>query len=94
MIIPSSAKIGGIVYKVVISETWPGRVKGEHDGECFYDQENGNTICIGAELSQEAQEITFIHEALHAMNATMDHEFLDSLAEQLYQFLSDNRLIS
>ena len=93
MVIPKQAKIGGIVYKVVIAEEWPGRVVGEHDGECFYDQTHGNTIYIGAELSQEAQEITFIHEALHAMNATMDHEFLDSLAEQLYQFLADNGLL-
>ena len=55
MQIPKSAKIGGIVYKVIVAEEWPGRAKGEHDGECFYDQEHGNTIYIGAELSQEAQ---------------------------------------
>ena len=93
MIIPTKVKIGGITYEVRIARTWPGRVEGEHDGECFYDNQHGNTIYIGAELTPEAQATTFIHEALHAMNATMDHEFLDSLAEQLYQFLSDNKLL-
>lgn len=93
MQIPNQCKIGGIVYKVIVVDTWPGRQRGDHDGECFYDQEHGNVIYIGAELSHEAQEITFLHEAFHAMNATMDHEFLDSLAEQLYQFLADNGLL-
>lgn len=92
MIFPENLKIGGITYKLKVVPTWPGRTEGDHDGECFYDQKNGNIIYIGAELSQEAKEVTLIHEALHAMNATMDHEFLDSLAEQLYQFLKDNNL--
>lgn len=93
MIIPDSVKIGGIVYAVIVAKTWPGRIEGQHDGECFYSSSQGNVIYLGAELSPEAQEVTFLHEALHAMNATMDHEFLDSLAEQLYQFLSDNKLL-
>lgn len=93
MKIPEQVKIGGINYKVFITEEWPGRVAGAYDGECFYSREVGNCIYIGSDLSQEAQEVTFIHEALHCMNATMDHEFLDSLAEQLYQFLADNNLL-
>lgn len=93
MVIPKQVKIGGVTYKVILAEEWPGRKAGDHDGECFYDRSNGNVIYIGSELTQEAQEITFIHEALHCINSTMDHEFLDSLAEQLYQFLSDNKLL-
>ena len=93
MKIPQRVKIGGMVYSVKIAERWPGRELGDHDGECFYDRQNGNIIYIGAELSPQAQEVTFLHEALHAMNATINHEFLDSLAEQLYQFLADNKII-
>lgn len=92
MTIPKRVKIGGIVYEVRIAEDWPGR-EGS-DGMCFYDHTIGNVIFIGAELSKEAQEITLLHEALHAMNSTMNHEFLDSLAEQLYQFFSDNQLLT
>lgn len=91
MKIPSRVKIGGIVYKVEILDDWPTR--DGYDGECFNDKEHGNTIKIWAGLSQQAQEITLIHEAMHAMNTVMAHEFLDSFSEQLYQFLHDNKLL-
>lgn len=90
MVIPKSVKIGGIRYSVRLEYDWQGRDGA--DGELFYSNSYGNTIFIGKELTRQAQETTFIHEALHAMNATVDHEFLDSLAEQLYQFFSDNKL--
>lgn len=88
MKIPRKVKIGGITYQVHIKEDWLGR--GEADGQRFYDKEMGNSIYIASHLSREAKEVTFIHEALHCMNTTMNHEFLDSLGEQLYQFLRDN----
>ena len=91
MKIPHEVKIGGIVYSVHIAEDWLGR--GDADGQKFYDEEMGNSIYIASHLSQEAKEVTFIHEALHCMNTTIGHEFLDSLAEQLYQFLKDNELL-
>jgi Zn-dependent peptidase ImmA (M78 family) len=50
-------------------------------------------IYIGAELTDEAQVVTLIHEILHVCNATMDHEFLDSLAEQLGQVFIENNLL-
>lgn len=91
MKIPSKVKVGGIWYKVIIAEHWF-----EHesaDGETFYDNVNGNTIYIRKSLSQEAKEVTFLHEVIHCMNATINHEFIDSFAEQMYQFLSDNKLL-
>jgi hypothetical protein len=45
-----------------------------------------------SKLSPEAQAVTFLHEVLHAMNSTMDHTFLESLAEQIYQFLHENKM--
>lgn len=92
MKIPGTVKIGGTKFKVIIADEWKGR--DGYDGECVIEKKRGNVIYIGADLSKEAQEITFIHEALHAMNSTMDHEFLDSLAEQMYQFLSDNKFLA
>lgn len=91
MRIPPLVKIGAITYRVEIADTWPGRCDGD-DGECCYRKETGNVLYIFAGLSREAQELTFVHEALHAMNTTMDHEFLDSLAQQLYAFGHDNDL--
>lgn len=90
MTIPKKVKIGGIVYAVKVTDDWLDR--GEADGQVIYDQDRGNVIYIGDWLSPEAQAVTFIHEALHCMNSTMDHAFLDSLSEQLYQFLKDNQI--
>lgn len=92
MEIPSSVKIGGVTYKVVIADHW--FESDGSDGEVFYDQRNGNVIYIRSDLSQEAKEVTFLHEALHCMNSCIDHNFLDSFSEQLYQFLKDNKLIN
>lgn len=89
--IPKSVKIGGINYEVRIADEWP-----DHDcsdGEVFNDTKVGNVIYIRATLSDEAKIITLIHEGMHAMNSTINHEFLDSFAEQIYQFLSDNNLL-
>ena len=93
MKIPKKLKIGAVTYEVIIATEWKGRDENGHDGECFYDRVMGHKIYIGAELSREAQEVTFLHEVLHALNSTMDHEFLDSLSEQLYQVLADNNLL-
>lgn len=91
MQIPSSVKIGGMVYEVRVTNDWPNH--DFDDGETFYDKKVGNVIFIREDLSQEAKEITFIHEILHCINSTMNHEFLDSFAEQLYQVFSDNNLL-
>ena len=90
MELPKSLKVGGTTYEIRIANEWPGHDFA--DGEVFYDKINGNIIYIREDLSLEAQEITLIHEILHACNSTINHEFLDSLAEQIYQVLKDNKL--
>lgn len=91
MKLPYKVKIGGIIYKVSLKKDWEGR--DGCDGQCFYDGPIGNAIYIGSDLSHEAQCATLIHEAMHAMNSTINHEFLDSFAEQIYAFLVDNKLL-
>lgn len=91
MKIPKKIKVGGITYDVRIQDDWMTR--GESDGQRFYDSDIGNVIFIAEHLSPEAKVTTLIHEVLHCMNSTMNHEFLDSLAEQLYAFLVDNNLL-
>ena len=93
MLIPSQVKIGGITYKVEVANTWPERDGVGPEADHGYCSNERDTLYIGSNLSPKAKEITLIHEALHAMNTTIDHEFLDSLAEQLYQFLSDNDML-
>jgi len=91
MVIPDKVKIGAVTYDIRIADEWPGRA--ESDGQCFYEKPIGHVIYIGADLTQEAQEATFIHECMHAMNSTIDHAFLDSFAEQMYQLLTDNHML-
>jgi hypothetical protein len=82
MIIPNKVKIGGHVLTVVQKEMV------ESDcGETDYEK---GLIIINKNLPQTLKESTFIHEAMHVMNTTLNHELLDSLAEQMYQFLKDN----
>ena len=92
MKIPDQIKIGGIVYKIIMANEWF-----EHEdanGETFSDVVNGNTIYIRDTLTQEVKEETLIHEILHGCNSTMDHEFLDSLAGQIYQVFKDANFFS
>lgn len=91
MNIPKKVKVGGVTYSVKLAEDWIGN-RG-YDGEFCMSEPRGNVIYIDSSLTQEGKEITLIHEALHAMNSTMSHEFLDSLSQQLYQFLKDNNLL-
>ena len=93
MTIPKKVKIGAVWYKVIVAVCWPGRDHGDHDGEMFYDRRHGHVIYIGGELTPEAQWVTFIHEILHALNATLDHVALDSLAEQLGQVFIENKFL-
>lgn len=90
MKIPTKIKIGAITYKVILADEWIGSAN--TDGETFTSLKQGNVIYIKKELSNEMKEVTFLHEVLHCINATMNHEFLDSLSFQLHQVLSDNEI--
>jgi hypothetical protein len=59
-------------------------------GKTDYDKQ---TIEIRSHLSKHQQEITLLHEILHTINTTLNHDTLDSFAIQLHQVLSDNNLL-
>lgn len=87
MKIPKSVRIGGHTYKVkLVSRVDSVDSEGEMDNEA-------GTIRLLKTLTPTALEAAFIHEALHGMNSTLNHELLDSLAEQVFQFLHDNKLL-
>lgn len=57
------------------------------------------SITIDKDTCQSFKESSLIHEAGHIMNTTLDgseigHIFLDSFAEQMYQFLNENGLLN
>ena len=90
MKIPKTLKIGGHTVKVVQE-----KLRGEPFNGCW--EANKNQITIDVELAQSQKESVLIHEVLHVLNSTlgsgMGHNFMDSLAEQIYQVLIDNKLL-
>ena len=87
MKIPKQVKIGGHIIKVVLKEM---------DNAGLSDYEKGE-ISINSKNPQTQIESTLIHEAMHFMNANMadgvEHLLLESLSQQIYQFLKDSNLL-
>lgn len=88
MKIPDKLKIGGHIYKII-------KVKGQKlktEEGAFLNREK-NEITFDISMPQTQIEENLIHEIFHGLNSTMSHEFLDSLAAQLFQVLKDNDLL-
>jgi hypothetical protein len=87
MKIPKKLKVGGHIITV---KEYPFDEERSCCGDTSYVRA---TIRINSSLTQSQKEASFIHELFHVLNTTMDHALIDSLAEQLYQVLSDNKLL-
>lgn len=90
MKIKNNLHIGGHNFKVEIKKMEPGV-----GGECSY---NKNVITIDADLCQSQREATLFHEIFHAINSefhstNMGHMVMESLSQQIYQVLSDNKML-
>ena len=90
MKIPKKLKIGGHIIKIEINQELDGK-NGETDWKT-------NTIKICKTVPQSQKEGTLIHEIFHVLNTTLGenadhHALIDSLAEQFYQVLADNKLL-
>lgn len=90
MIIPKKIKVGGHEITIDCSKELAGI-----NGEAVVGE---NLIKICKTLPQSQKESTLIHEIFHFLNTTLDastlgHAVLDSLSEQFYQVLSDNRML-
>jgi hypothetical protein len=89
MKIPKKLKIGAHVVKV-------NQVKLHGaDGD---SNTHTNVINLDSRLPNSQMGATLIHEVLHMLNATWSetregHIFLESLSQQIYQVLSDNKLL-
>jgi hypothetical protein len=87
MHLPPELKIGAHDVKLVVASSWDKDTG--NSGEWDTDT---STIYIRAGMTDSLTFATLLHEAMHVMNATMSHELLDSLSEQMTQFLWDNDL--
>lgn len=91
MKIPKTLKIGGHTFKIDLKSDLKGEL-----GSCDSVK---NIIEIDSNAVQSQQEATLIHEIFHAINTTLDgghnfsHALLDSISEQFYQVLKDNKML-
>jgi len=89
MKIPKKITIGGINYKVKRNQIFDD----DRDGSMHWDN---SLIKIKNGLSRDAENQTFLHEVVHAIDSSylgdkiedeLGHEFIDILANALYQVL-------
>lgn len=92
MKIPKTLKIGGHTFAVkFVSEVAIDAINTESDmGSCDLQE---CIIYLSDDQNQSRKEAVLIHEILHAINPQMNHTILTGLAEQLYQVLSDNKML-
>lgn len=89
MTIPKKVKIGGHEYYVTLAPTWDTF----ETGDCAETKYEEGIIYVNSNLIDSEQGSAFLHETMHVMNKTLNHELLDSISEQFYQVLSDNNLL-
>lgn len=86
MKIPKSLKIGGMEYKVELTEK-------DNMGDNLADTDfNKSVIRIDKSADKQQQSVAFIHEILHACNNQLKEEEVEFLAMTIYQVLHDNKL--
>jgi len=81
MTIPKKLRIGAHTFKIQIKDI----------EACGYTDRNKIIIAISDQLTQSQKESTLIHEIFHVLNNELDHALLDSLSEQLYQVIKENK---
>lgn len=89
MKMPDKLKIGAHIYRIIYADSWSEQT----EGDLGFTSVKEGIIYIRAGLPPSVQFSVLIHECFHAMNTTIDHALLDSLAEQLSQILWDNGLL-
>lgn len=82
---PTKIKIGGQYIRVIVTDDVPG------DNNGFWDSRKA-TIYIYKSMPASEQEVTLIHEILHALNNEIGHKDIEWLAQGLYQVMRDNGL--
>lgn len=93
MKIPKTLKIGGRTYQIII------RNRSKDDGVNAVASANSffQKIFIDSDFLQEGKESALIHEIMESINGhndlRMEHQSLQTLSEQLYQVLKDNKLL-
>ena len=88
MKIPKKLKIGGHVYKIEY-----GKDGNLGDVLCGKTHTTKGIIALNKSLIQSEMEATLFHEIFHVINNQFTEVTVESLSQQLYQVLKDNKLL-
>ena len=88
MIIPKKLKVGAFIYDIELCNQVDDSLS---SGEMTNRKEN--KIKIDKTLTVDGQGVTFWHEVLHSINGELGEVVIDSLAQQIYQVLKDNKML-
>jgi hypothetical protein len=83
-------KIGGVVYKVEVVDPTHPKLDNERNNGCYSTKTQ--TIYIANDITEQMQEISFLHEIIHAINLDYSEEQVEFLSKSIYQVLRDNNL--
>jgi len=89
MRIPKQLKIGGHLFKVSIKNEW-----GNSDNDKGVTNWDTGEITLSGGMTPTQIESTLFHEIFHALNGEIDHSLVESLSQQIYQVLKDNKLLN
>lgn len=96
--IPEKIKVGGHIIEVQVTEF---RIQLDiNDGEITDRNADGfwdprfNRIYINPRLPKNQQGVTLIHEILHVIDSDLEHETVEYIAQDIYQVIKDNNLLS
>lgn len=84
--IPNKLKIGGHIYKVTEKDLG--------EDKCGDMDRKINEINVNIRNAQSQKIATLIHEVLHCFDITMPEAQVESLENQIFAFLVDNKFIS
>jgi len=93
MIIPKQLKIGGRIVKI------NRKLSSDMQGDLgFYSDWTGQiTIANDLDVDPTQQNVTIIHEVIEFLDKKhqykLEHDIIQSLSENLYQVLKDNKLV-
>lgn len=99
---PTKVKLGSQVFKIEFRD--PKNDGMLNDGNQGYTLDYGNLIVVASNLSKSKQQVTLLHEILHAMRMTFEntppaantefddweHFFINIYENSLLMFIRDN----
>jgi len=85
---PKKLKVGGHLYQIVFQKQTDLA-----ENDCGKTDRTKGIIAIDADLTQSEKEVCLWHEIIHLMNSEYKEIEVEFLAQAIFAFLKDNKLL-